>query len=417
MSQTVLSLVQQACYEIGITPPSTLVSLTSPANAMELQYLNLFYAVGRDLRQARWWPQLKRNYTMYMQPGRNQYALPLDFYASVPMTGWDQANKWTLIGPMTDRERNFRQYGYITVENRKAYEVYGPDQNPNSTRGQFYINPTPDATIVNTPITFDYISRSWLQPPNWTAGTAYTTASYVNVNGNIYKSASNANAGTVAPSMAYGVGQDGGVFWLAITTAAWGTGTLYGPGDYVTNGGNLYYCVTGGTSGITGPTGTATDTTETDGTVTWQYYATPAWAGETAFVFGSYILIGSQYYRCVTPGVQGNNTQVTGKIQPTWTPTTESDGTVTWTYQTAAYEALISNSDLCLFDDELMVVGLKYRIQLAKGLDYQENKQLYETMKDTATARWNSGRVLRLADNGVVLAGLNPNCPEGNFGN
>lgn len=409
---TCLSLIQSVCYEMGIPAPSTLVSVT---DATRLQYLNLFYATGRELRQARWWPQLKRKFTVNLQSGRSQYYLPSDFYAALPQTQWDQGNKWELLGPMSDREWNYRLYGYITIENRKAYRVFGPDLNENGSRGQFEINPVPNTVLNGTPLTFEYISRSWFFPQNWTASTSYGANVYVNCNGNVYQSGTGTHSsGTVPPNMAYGTGQDGGVFWTALTVSAWLTTTAYAPGDYVTNGGNLYTCLTGGTSSG-GPSGTGSSIT--DGTVIWQYCAISTWTAETSFVFGSFILQSGQYYKCSTPGVQGNNTQITGKTAPNWTPTTVPDGTVTWTFISAPYETYLSDTDVCLFDTELMIAGLKWRFLRAKGLQYEDLKAEYEVLKDTAVNRWLEGERINLGDTGIMLAGMRPNLADGNFGN
>lgn len=49
----------------------------------------------------------------------------------------------------------------------------------------------------------------------------------------------------------------------------WQANTAFGLADLVTNSGNIYVCIVAGTSGTTGPTGTALG--QTDGTVTWDY--------------------------------------------------------------------------------------------------------------------------------------------------
>lgn len=412
---TALSLIQSACYEANITNvPTTLLSLTDPA---QLQLLNLFYATGRELRQARWWPQLKKPFTVNLVAGRSQYQLPQDYFAALPETHWDQQNKWEMLGPMSDRNWDYRLYGYITIENRKAFRVFGPDMNPNSDRGQFYVNPTPDSVINGTPLTFEYITKSWLAPPNWAPSTSYAQNAFVNSDGNIYKklTAGSQSSGTLPPNMAYGQGQDGGVFWTAITVNAWTITTYYAPGDYVTNGGNLYVCITGGLSaGAGGPSGTAQSIT--DNTVTWQYCAVSSWVGEQSQIFGTFILVAGQYYKCTTPGVQGNNTQITGKTAPTWTPTTTVDNAVTWTYWAPSYETVVTDSDLCLFDEEIMIAGLKWRFLRARGLVYQDVQTEYQLAVDTAMARWNPGRRISLAGQGLYNP-FTPNVPESGYGN
>lgn len=418
MSMTVLELIQTSCYETNAQiVPSTLVGAT---DASTLQLKALFLATGRELRQARWWPQLKRSYSVNMESQRSAYPLPQDFYSAIPNTFWDQGNKWRMQGPMTDGTYDYRLYGYVTIENRIAFRIFGPDINPNDGRGQFMINPIPGTAQQNVPLTFEYISKTWLYPPNWTASTSYAANSYVNSSGNIYKKGSTTQtSGTYPPNMAYGQGQDGGVFWTAFSKSNWAGSTVYAPGAYVTNGGNLYVCITGGTSASSGgPSGTDTDTNVTDGTVTWLYKAVDSWTAQTSYTTGDVILISSQYYICTTPGTQGNNTQVTGSTQPAWTATTASDGTITnWDFWEPAYETIVSDNDLCLFDDELMIAGLKWRFMRARGLQYEDLLAEYTLMKDTAVGRYQPGMILSLGGGGVGLAGLNPNVPEGSFGN
>lgn len=419
---TVLSLVQSACYEAQIDAPSTLVSLT---NLSELQLLNLFYATGRDLRQANCWPQLKRQHTIYLQAGRSQYPLPNDFYAALPNTHWDQQNHWAMRGPMGDAGYNYRRYGYVTVENRKAYRVFGPDLASAANAGaggQVMIDPVPGASSAGQAITFEYMSKSWLMPPAWGTGVDYTSStSYVNVNGKNYRSATTASAGANPPVVGFnGVGQDGGVFWKVLSTSAWAGSTLYAPDEYVTNGGNLYVCTTGGTSASSGgPTGTGS-TTISDGTAAWSYCASSSWTGQTVFSAGSFIKISSTYYKSVTPPNTLNSSQVTGKIQPNWSIISgppyvwgQSDGTVTWHYYSDPYETVIANTDVCLFDEDLMILGLKWRFLQAKRETFEDFQAEYESKKKTAVARWNAGQRIDLAAGGISQA---VNVGEGSFG-
>lgn len=405
MSLSVLQLVQQACQNALLPYPSTLVS---PTDQNVILAVNLFHEVGRDLRSWNIWPQLKRRHTLIFQAGRNMYPLPGDFYSGLPGTEWDQQNRWQIRGPMGDQAYNFRTYGYTTVENRKAYRNFGPDINPASTGGQFMMDPIPGASSAGYALTFEYLSKSWLLPPNWIASTSYTlNTSYVNVNGNVYRcaTAGSNNSGTNPPSVGdSGIGRDGGVQWLAITPTAWGSTTLYAPFDFVTNGGNLYVCTTGGTSaGSGGPTGTSSSSI-TDGTVSWSYCTVTAWAGQTTFGNGTFTKAGSNYFKAVTPPNTLASAQITGKNQPTWVISgatwKETDGSTSWNYQTGAYEALITDNDLCLFDDDLMILGLQWRLKRAKRMEYLDLAQEYTSLKSKAIARFNAGEIIDLASGG-----------------
>lgn len=413
MATTVLSLIQQACYA-GNIPAPTAVAAATDVSTQQLKHL--FYDTGRELRQARWWPQLKRTHSVILQTNRGQYQLPQDFYAALPATNWDQGNKWEMIGPMSDREWDYRLYGYITIENRKAFRVFGPDINPSSNRGQFQVNPVPDDALAGLILTFEYISKSWLLPPNWLPSTAgYLQNAYVNVNGNIYKKSDSGSDTSGTTPMTVDInnqGQDGGVFWTALTTTALSSPTAYLAGSYATNGGTLYLCTT---SGITSGSGTVSGTTYTDGTAVFEILTVGTWSAATSFGFGDYVLIGSTYFLCSTPGVQGNNIQMTGTVQPNWGVGFQTDNTITWVPQNMAYETIVTDSDLCLFDDDIMIAGLKWRFMRSRGLEYDDARAEYELLKDTTMSRWNAGRKISFADNGIMLP-IRPNIPEGGFG-
>lgn len=416
MGSTALVLVQTACYEANLVPPSALVGGT---DASVLQLLYLFYATGKELRSCRVWPQLKRFHTVVLEPGRTQYPLPEDYYSAIPDTTWDEANTWSLETPISDSEWGYRTLGVAQVANRRAFRVFGPDANPSDNRGQLYISPAPADGDALDAITFEYVSKSWLLPPLWTASATISQNTYRFCNGNIYKKsdASSEVGSTVPPSLGTaGIGQDGGVWWAYFSASAWAGTTAYQAGTYVTNGGNLYMATASGTSASSGgPTGTSTTTSVTDGTVTWLYKSSSTWAAYTTYDVGAHVLKSSNRYRAVSGPFRPTGLK-SGATGPTWDATTQPDGNITWQYQTAPYEALVTDSDLSLFDDELMIAGLKWRFLRARGLDFQSLKSDYEIMKGKAVARWNPGRIISLGG-GRRGRSIAPSVSEGNWGN
>jgi len=420
VGKTVLNLVKGACYSTGFTSvPTTLVS---PTDFSVLQLLELFYDVGRDLRSARCWPQLQKTHSVILEPGRKFYPLPEDFYAYSGMTGWDHSTSWPLQGPLTATEYSYRLLGYVTVENRKAFRVFGPDVNPNTLGGQISIDPAPGDSLAGVRISFEYQSRNWLTPPLWTPGTSFGANTYCFSSGNIYqKGSGSANCGSVAPTVNRGEGVDGGMRWTVLNEAAWQSSTAYAGGRYVTNGGNLYFCTSGGISASSGgPSGTDADTDETDGTATWRYLPTSAWAAQTEYEVGDVVTQSGRYYRA--SNTRGTQFLKSGQTAPTWdtsngTTWTESDGTITWTQRTAAYEEIVLDTDLCLFDDEIMQWGLRARFLESKSLTAQAAIAAghYERLKTTAMARWNGAKKISLANGGYVPGLVYPNIPEGSF--
>lgn len=400
MGKTALALVTSACYSANIVPPSALVGATDSST---LQLTELFYDCGRDLRLAANWPQLKRWHFVTLEPGRTQYPLPQDFNSPVPFTQFDQVNQWEMFGPLTDADWSWTTYGFSAGDSRRRFRIFGCDNNPADTRGQFYVGPTPQDADAGEFVCFEYYSRSWLTPPLWTASETVAQNIWRTSCGNNYKKtdASSEVGSTIAPNAANGVGQDGGVWWLAISASAWGATTAYQAGAYVTNGGNLYQAMDSGTSaGSGGPTGTDEDTEVTDSGVSWLYRASSTWAVYTTYAVGDHVVKGSNRYRCVQ-GPFATNSLKSGANGPDWTVssgvTSVPDGSITWAYQPSAYEALVGDTDLCLFDDELMISGLKWRFMRARGMEYTALEAEYNKMKNRSASRWNPGRVLNLA--------------------
>ena len=416
----VLQLVQAGCYEANFaSAPSTLLSVTS---ASDLQALHIFYSLCRDLRSKKYWPQLKKRWAFSLVNNQQTYQLPQDFYAYLPMTGWDQSTRLQLMGPMSDSEWNLRLFGWITTENRITYRVFGPESNPNDTvAGQFYVNPTPGTQSSGRFMSFEYISKSYLSPPAWAPNTAYLANAYVAVSGQIYKCTTpgtSAAVGVVPPNMANGSGRDGGVNWTYLSAPAWSGSAYYNFGEYVTNGGLFYLCTQAGqAAGAGGPTGTGT--TITDGTCTWTNITTSVWAGEKSYQTGSYVTnAGNLYLNTLLSNYQQSSlvSQMSGKLAPTWTGTTVVDGSVTWTWQGTAYDSVVTDTDVCMFDDDLIIEGFRWKRLQAQGLEYQDIKEEWDGRVMTAFNRWMPGRRLSMGGGGIALAGLNPRIPEGNFG-
>lgn len=112
----------------------------------------------------------------------------------------------------------------------------------------------------------------------WTQNTWFSVGERTTANGNVYvcvTAGTSAGAGTGPAGVGAGIA-DGTAVWdfVAALSTAWAPTTAYDTGDVVTNdGGKLYECITAGTSaGSGGPTGTAG--VITDGTVTWTYVST-----------------------------------------------------------------------------------------------------------------------------------------------
>lgn len=209
----VLELTQNFCRENNLNAPSTLVSLTDPA---DLQVLTTLYSVSRDLRSRLCWPQQKKTYSFDLTAGRTKYPHPEDFYSPCFGSQFDRDRQERLNGPQTDLQWNERLYGFASGQADIAFRIFGPDSNPNTGGGQFQVDPSPAGGET---IGFDYISKNLFIPKNWTPSTAYTSGTYVNSSGNIYLCDTNGNSSTTPVSATTANITDGTTQWDYVSAA------------------------------------------------------------------------------------------------------------------------------------------------------------------------------------------------------
>lgn len=266
MMKTALSIIQSVRYRMNLTAPTTLISVTDPD---ELQMIYLLYAVCEELRQARCWTQIKRAYSFNTVNAQATYQLPRDFYAPLMRSQWNASEDGRLVGPLDDDSYMALLESGSNSPTNYAYRLFGYDENPASNSGQFYVNPTPSSAQT---LKFEYVTRSFLLPVNWTASTSYGANAYVNASGNIYQ--------------------------------------------------------------------------------------------------------------------KGSGTATSGTTVPSHTSGTGSDGTITWTYISAPYETIVADTDLVVFDDDLVKLGLRAKWMEEKGGDYAQAKAEFEAKVDQAVARY-----------------------------
>lgn len=296
---TVKETIDEFLSRINEPTFATYVGSTEPA---QRQYLSLLRKIGDNLRnRPHDWPQLKRSFEFSTVAGQARYELPGDFYRLGLETFWDKTNQWPLRGPITDFSMAFRNLSVVSLQTRKAFRLIGPTQylystNPYNRRSRGYIelSPTPDGADT---IRFDtYISASWVWPRDWAPGTAYQT------------------------------------------------------GDLRTGIGQIYRCVSGGTSGTT---------------------------------------------------------------RPSWTSGTDSDGGVDWEVYNELY-TWQHDDDLILFDEDLMIEGLKCAYLQSKGLDYVADQTSWESMVSNAIGRFGARVRVNAADQGAG-EDYEPNVPDGSW--
>lgn len=381
MSATMLAIAQAVIAEIGADQIPT--SIVSPTDTSQIQIRNLLQTEARSLRNKLVFPQQKKIATLILKQSQDKYQFAPDYYAATTNSAWDDTTRMRLIGPLSDSRftnRTRRNVG----QNHVAYRVFGPDTNTNSFGGQLNVTPPPASS--GEELSYEYITKNLFVPRNWTPGTNYTggTATvYTNVNGNNYFTNSTANAGATAPSVgANGIGLDGGVYWQFLTLATFVANSIYAAGTYLFQGGHLYHAITGGKSGVSGPLGTGTAIV--DGTVIWESITLATWAAYTNFTTGQYTNNSGNYYLCVNPG---GATYISGAGGPNWTATTQTDGSLVWTYLATPYEIILADTDMSLFDDDIMQAGFTWRYRKAKELEFDTDFQEYVSLLNKSVSR------------------------------
>lgn len=93
----------------------------------------------------------------------------------------------------------------------------------------------------------------------------------------------------------------------------------------------------------------------------------PNWtASEAGITTSKYRNANGIIYKC-----SAITTGTTGTTAPSHTSGSAVDGGVTWTVYTAPYEVFAADEDYSLFDDDIMIAGVRYRYQAVSGLDFE----------------------------------------------
>lgn len=376
-----LAIAQAVIAEIGADQIPT--SIISATDTSQIQIRNLLQTQARSLRNKLVFPQQKKIATLILQQSQDKYQFPPDYYSATTNSAWDDTTRLRLIGPLSDSRftnRTRRNVG----QNHVAYRVFGPDANTNSFGGQLNVTPTPASS--GEELSYEYITKNLFVPPNWIPGAHYSggvATAYVNLNGNNYFTNTTGNAGSFPVSVgANGIGLDGGVSWQYLTLATFVSNSLYPAGTYLFQGGHLYHATQGGKSGVSGPTGTGTAIV--DGTVIWESITLATWTAYANFTSGQFTTNSGNYYKCVNPG---GATYISGASAPNWSSSTQTDGALVWAYQATPYETIISDSDMCLFDDDIMQAGFAWRYRKAKELDFDTDFQEYVSLLNKSVSR------------------------------
>lgn len=127
----------------------------------------------------------------------------------------------------------------------------------------------------------------------------------------------------------------------------------------------------------------------------------PDWtSGETGITVNKYRNANGLILKCtaITSGTCGT------------TPPSASgvDEGVTWTVVTAPYETILTDNDTCIFDEDIIIQGLKYFYLKSIREDFSAEKDLFDKMIDSARARWIGSHKGNLAGKRIIRRRYGP---------
>ena len=106
------------------------------------------------------------------------------------------------------------------------------------------------------------------------------------------------------------------------------------------------------------------------------------WVPETSYAQGVYVSSSDSIWQANNSGTSGNSEA------PPSGDEEFLDNDIEWGLHLAPYETPLADTDLCLFDDDPMISGIRYRYLESTNQDYSNALALFNTAKDAAASRY-----------------------------
>lgn len=151
MARNLLQIAQAACDELGIPRPT---ALAGSSDAQSQQLLALANRDGTELAMregsAGGWQQLRKEHSVSVVAGTDNYAFPSDLGYFINTTPWDRDQNWPLQGPVSPQVWQVLKSGTIGST--------GPRTRFRVMANRLYFDPEPasSATVV-----LEYYMGTW----------------------------------------------------------------------------------------------------------------------------------------------------------------------------------------------------------------------------------------------------------------
>ena len=148
---SVNDIINRAALECGLRPSAAPVS---DVDENFQQMVALLDSAGQEMSELNAWPSLIRKLTLVAPDAVDgMFDLPPDFNYMIDQTGWDRKNRVALGGPLSPQDWTYLQGRDLVSQS--IYVVFRQAQ------GKLEVFPQPPPEGME--ITFEYISRNWLQ--------------------------------------------------------------------------------------------------------------------------------------------------------------------------------------------------------------------------------------------------------------
>lgn len=380
MMKSIKTIIQSVRKAEGLPYPASFYSSTDP-DALHLLYV--LYEVCETLRSARCWDVQRRKHSFWTIPGRTKYKLPADYMSLCMDTYWNSSDNTALSPSASNGEFTNKLYTSNTGSFEYAFRLFGSDENPYTDNGQFQIDPNPlsaepwkagTAYVVGDLVSYNGLlywcvgagTSSFDAPPTttettaimdgtvtwghvaadygtWANATAYVFGDQIIQNGKLYKCSFHGISGSTPPS---GTDQSG----IVDGTVEW---------SYVGDCQLLYFEY-----------------------LSRNCFSPPFWTPETAYSEDDYCSVNGNIYKCISAGTSSASTPPFGIAT-----SGIMDGWIEWGYQDIIYEEILSDNDLCIFDYDLVKKGLKGYLRESEGGSWEKAEQEFLDDIDTAVSR------------------------------